>query len=241
MRLLFIRHGDPDYEHDTLTEKGRREAKLLADALEKEKIDAFYVSSYRRAIETAAPTLERFGAEPEICEYLHEFDYPTYNADGSRRPVAWDLMPAEWTLDDRYFTVEDWADADVMKSGDLRSHANRVITEFDKCLSRHGYTREGRLYRTDNGNEKTLAFFCHLGTECLLLGHLLNISPVLLWHGTNVLTSSVTTLYTEEREKSYVYFRMSCFSDTSHLKYHGEPDSFSGRFCETYERSDQRH
>ena len=42
MRLLFIRHGDPDYEHDTLTEKGRREAALLAslpdevDALAKE-------------------------------------------------------------------------------------------------------------------------------------------------------------------------------------------------------------
>ena len=30
MRILLIRHGDPDYEHDTLTEKGRREAELLA-------------------------------------------------------------------------------------------------------------------------------------------------------------------------------------------------------------------
>lgn len=31
MRLLFIRHGDPDYVHDTLTEKGHREAALLAE------------------------------------------------------------------------------------------------------------------------------------------------------------------------------------------------------------------
>ena len=30
MKLLFIRHGDPDYEHDTPTEKGHREAALLA-------------------------------------------------------------------------------------------------------------------------------------------------------------------------------------------------------------------
>ena len=30
MRLIFIRHGDPDYVHDTLTEKGKREAELLA-------------------------------------------------------------------------------------------------------------------------------------------------------------------------------------------------------------------
>ncbi len=27
MKLIFIRHGDPDYEHDTLTEKGIREAR----------------------------------------------------------------------------------------------------------------------------------------------------------------------------------------------------------------------
>ena len=30
MRILFIRHGDPDYANDTLTEKGRREASALA-------------------------------------------------------------------------------------------------------------------------------------------------------------------------------------------------------------------
>ena len=31
MRILFIRHGDPDYINDTLTKKGHREAKLLAE------------------------------------------------------------------------------------------------------------------------------------------------------------------------------------------------------------------
>ena len=40
MRILIIRHGDPDYAKDSLTEKGWREAEYLADKLEKEKIDA---------------------------------------------------------------------------------------------------------------------------------------------------------------------------------------------------------
>ena len=35
MRLLFIRHADPDYEHDTITDKGIREAGCLADIIEK--------------------------------------------------------------------------------------------------------------------------------------------------------------------------------------------------------------
>ena len=30
MRLIFIRHGEPDYERDTLTEKGMKEAACLA-------------------------------------------------------------------------------------------------------------------------------------------------------------------------------------------------------------------
>ena len=29
MRLIFIRHGDPDYKNDDVTEKGKREVELL--------------------------------------------------------------------------------------------------------------------------------------------------------------------------------------------------------------------
>ena len=47
MRLIFIRHGEPDYEHDSLTEKGWREAKLLAARTKDWHVDDFYVSSMR--------------------------------------------------------------------------------------------------------------------------------------------------------------------------------------------------
>ena len=30
MRLIFIRHAEPDYEHNCLTEKGLREAEILS-------------------------------------------------------------------------------------------------------------------------------------------------------------------------------------------------------------------
>ena len=35
MKILLIRHGDPDYTIDSLTEKGWREARLLSNRLEK--------------------------------------------------------------------------------------------------------------------------------------------------------------------------------------------------------------
>lgn len=59
MRLLLIRHGEPDYEHDSLTKKGFKEAEYLAEYLADVKIDQCYVSPLGRAKATAAPTLEK--------------------------------------------------------------------------------------------------------------------------------------------------------------------------------------
>ena len=66
MRLIFVRHGDPDYEHDSLTEKGWREAELLAARLEKLKEEQrgeiyCYQSPLGRAQDTAALTLKKLG------------------------------------------------------------------------------------------------------------------------------------------------------------------------------------
>ena len=67
MRLLFIRHGEPDYEKDSLTEKGFREAEYLAEYLAGEKIDTCYVSPLGRAKDTAAPTLKKKHMQAEEC------------------------------------------------------------------------------------------------------------------------------------------------------------------------------
>jgi len=61
MRLIFIRHGEPDYEHDSLTEKGWREAKLLAARTKDWHVDDFYVSPLGRAQDTASFTLKAHG------------------------------------------------------------------------------------------------------------------------------------------------------------------------------------
>ena len=66
MRILIIRHGDPDYKNDTLTEKGKREAQLLANRLKKEKIDRVYTSPLGRAKDTCAYTAKALGKENEV-------------------------------------------------------------------------------------------------------------------------------------------------------------------------------
>ena len=101
-------------------------------------------------------------------------------------------------------------------------------------LKEHGYTRDGGLYRTEKGNTDTIALFCHFGLEMLLISRLLNISPIPLWHHFTALTSSVTTIYTEERRRGVAVFRCASFGDTGHLYAGNETPSFSARFCEVY-------
>lgn len=56
MRILIVRHADPDYDIDSLTDTGWKEAELAADYLSKINVKAFYVSPLGRAQDTAGCT-----------------------------------------------------------------------------------------------------------------------------------------------------------------------------------------
>lgn len=242
MRILIIRHGDPDYEHDTLTEKGRREASLLAQRLSKEQIDYIYSSPLGRAKDTCAYTAKALGKEKEveIKDWLQEFGAPHTLPSGEFRHIFWDLLPEFWTKIDKMYTKDEWLDQDFYRDTLLVERYKNVTDGLDELLKNHGYTRNGRLYKTEQGNHDTIALFCHFGLEAVLLSHLCNISPIVLTHHFCARTSSVTTLYTEEREKGKAVFRCVSFGDTGHLYAGEEEPSFSARFCEVYE-DETRH
>ena len=74
-----------------------------------------------------------------------------------------------------------------------------------------------------------------------MLSHLWGVSPFVLWGSLVMAPSSVTELYSEEREKGIVQFRASKVGDTSHLYAGGRKPSFSARFCSVYENTQERH
>jgi len=115
-----------------------------------------------------------------------------------------------------------------------------VTEEFDRLLASHGYVREGNHYRAVVPHEETIVLFCHFALECVLLSHLLHVSPMVLWHGLCAAPSSVTTVVTEERREGIAIFRKLAFGDTSHLYVAGREPSFAARFCETYGNESQR-
>ena len=242
MQLLFIRHAEPDYEHDTITEKGRKEAELLSERLAEIPITEIYVSPLGRARDTASMTIEKLGKTAEEKEWLQEFTVRINRPDvKDRRKIAWDWLPQDWTGTEAYFSREEWAHTPVMKEAGAEKEYLRVISGFDALLAEHGYRREGEYYRAERPNRDILAFFCHFGLECVLLSHLMNVSPMNLWHHTCAAPSSVTSLYTEERRQGIAVFRMNYFGSVSHLQMAGEPASFSARFCETWDDMSERH
>lgn len=169
-----------------------------------------------------------------------------------RTTISWDWLPQDWTGVDEFYRRDQWSTPPMMReamaadpdTGEMRvgiqEEYDWVIRGFDSLLADHGYQRKGEIYRTKQSNQDILVFFCHFGVECVLLSHLLGISPMVLWHGTVAAPTSVTTLYTEERRRGKAIFRMTAFGDVSHLYEAGEEPAFAARFCEVY-GSDERH
>ncbi len=242
MRLLIIRHAEPDYKKDSLTPKGWHEAELLADRLAKLTIKDFYVSPLGRAKDTASVTLKRLGRTAVEYDWLKEFETRIHRPDVlDRTKGAWDWLPQDWTTEEEFYRRDLWKEHHVMKDAHVEKEYDHIIENFDALLAQHGYARDGEIYRAERANRDTLVFFCHFGLECVLLSRLMNVSPMILWHHFCAAPSSVTTVYTEERREGIASFRAASIGDISHLYAGGEEPSFAARFCETYDCMEERH
>lgn len=232
MKLIFIRHAEPDYEKDSLTEKGFREAELLSRRVAAWDIKDIYCSPLGRAQATSKPSLEKLGREAVTKDWLREFPGYVVNPTNGQMTICWDLMPNYWCREKLHYDKDHWYEAPLMQTGNVKEAWEDARNGLDALLAEHGYVREESWYRVENGNEDTLVFFCHLGITCVLAGHLLGISPLVMLHGIFMPPSCVTILQTEERQKGKAYFRCRGLADTGHLLMAGEPISEMGAFIE---------
>ena len=240
MKLLIVRHGDPDYSIDSLTPTGWVEAELLSHRLSKLDMKQFYVSPLGRAKDTAKTTLEKMGREAIVKPWLREFSCRMRKPWFDEDDCIWDWLPADWTAEPRFFHKDHWFDVPVFQKAGVEAEYRWVCEGLDELLANHGYRRKDNYYLAESPNEDTIVLFCHFGLECVLLSHLLGVSPMVLWHGTAAAPTSVTTLNTEERREGIANWRMASFGDISHLYVAGQAPSFSCRFRECYFLDDQR-
>jgi broad specificity phosphatase PhoE len=226
MEVILIRHGDPDYANDALTERGHVEARALGEHLRNEPIDALYCSPMGRARLTMGYTARVKGMEGVILDWLHEL-----NGDFDNGRWCWNVPGAE-ALNRR-----DVPDAEAWHTevpyGDLmRPQYDDVGRKFDDLLGQYGYEREGLRYRVTGRNNQpalvglsdrpqtrngaTLAMFCHGGLILTLLAYLLHWPPPLVYSHLCYDPTGVTRLVWLEVD-GYAVPKARTINDLSHL------------------------
>jgi broad specificity phosphatase PhoE len=112
-RLYFLRHGESEANvlHEfsnrpgkhPLTEKGRQQAKALADQLRGASIRGIYCSPVLRALQTAEILSDELGVTFAIEDALREFDVGVL--EGKSDQASWDLF---WQLMDAWLKRGEW-------------------------------------------------------------------------------------------------------------------------------------
>ena len=177
MRIVFVRHGEPDYTHDCLTEQGKLQALAAAERLREEEIEEIFSSPLGRAAETAAATAELLKLPVKTLDYMRELHWGS--TDGTPLPSdghPWDLadlLAGEgWDL-----TNPGWREHPYFRNNRVTENVDMVAQRTDEWLLSLGYERNGAFYRCvrPDDRQKTVALFSHGGSSAAAMGHILNL------------------------------------------------------------------
>ena len=236
MKLIFIRHGDPDYEKDSLTEKGWREAEILAGRVSRWNIRDIYCSPFGRAQDTASLSLAKLGRESVTIDWLKEFYYRITDEVTGENRIEWDFMPGYFCPNDALHDKNQWYRTPVMASGDIEKYYLEATRGLDGLLEHYGYRRrEDGVYEVLEHNDDNIVLFCHFGITALLTSYLTGIAAPALWQGFFMAPAAITVIGSEERITGEAAFRVQVFGDCGHLIEAGEPISASGYFTDTFQ------
>ena len=222
MRILIIRHGEPNYELDCLTPNGVRQAQKLAERLKNVDISAIYTSTMGRARETAQIAMEGRGVPITECDWLREFNVEVRDKDLPDAVPVWDILPKNWTKEKICYDKDDFYNAEGISDSEVKTRYDAVKAGVDSVLAEHGLERRGEIYHVTKDHDKTIAFFCHFGATCVTLSHLIGISPIVTLQGFSAEPTAITTVCTDDRFGKDVNFRIHGFGDIHHLGDIGE-------------------
>jgi probable phosphoglycerate mutase len=177
MRIVFVRHGEPDYRNDCLTEQGKIQALAAAERLREEGIEEIYSSPLGRAAETAAVTAEVLGLPVKTLEYMRELHWGSI--DGTPVPAdghPWDLADM-LAAEGRDLTDPAWREHPYFRNNKVTAEADHVARKTDEWLRTLGYERNGAYYRClrPDDRQATVALFSHGGSSAAAMGHILNL------------------------------------------------------------------
>ena len=212
MRIIFVRHGHPDYAHDCLTELGRKHAAAAALRLQDEGIEAIYSSTHGRAMETASHLADALHLPVTGCEFMREINWGSVDGE----PLFADGHPWD-TVDRMVAQGESLMNPDWQNSETFRR--NRVVAAgTDAWLETLGYTREGLYYRAGKDTKRTIAAFGHGGASTAILAHLFNLPFPFVTSTMGPDYTGITIVELPDVEGALVKPRLEMLNDARHIR-----------------------
>ena len=215
MRIIFVRHGEPDYVRDCLTAEGRRQAAAAAERLAGEDISELYASPCGRAAETASYTAARLGLPVTTLEFMREITWGGPGVPHAGHPWTLGDMLLEEGFD---FQGQDWRAHPYFRENAATRHYGEIAAAFDAFLLQQGYRHEGRRFLCEGCADKTVALFSHGGSGACALAHLLNLAFPYVASVLPYDFTSVITLDFPVREGAWVFPRVELFNDCAHIR-----------------------
>ncbi|MBI4977039.1 MAG: histidine phosphatase family protein [Spirochaetes bacterium] len=213
LHLMFVRHADPDYKNDTITERGHAQARSLGEALATARIDTMYCSPLGRAQATMRYVAERKGMTATTFEWLRELDGCYGKNEAGEGLWAWNQHGVA-AFADGAVSIENWK-ARVPYGEKMTAVSAVQYKAFDDFLATRGIVRDGVRYRIGEPVDEHIAFFCHEGFIKTLLPHLLQIPLPVVYAQLTINPSSRTTLVLDEKD-GYGVFHAKTINDCSH-------------------------
>ncbi len=216
MKLYIIRHGDPDYTHDCLTELGKKQAEVLAPRLMTYGIQKVYTSPQGRARQTAEPFCALSGLEPQVLPWAHEIYFQC--AHPEKGPVFGTAAPEEIMRSEEMLALgKAWHTHPLYENTGAGEEVAGLYCAADMFFEKLGYRREGARYRVLEPNDSTIALFCHGGAGTVLFGHLLAIPEQICFSAFGFSLTGVTLIEFKNPASGFTAPRCRFHNDTSHL------------------------
>lgn len=222
MILYYIRHGDPIYNPDSLTELGHKQAEALSKRLIKYGIDEIYVSSSNRAKLTAEPLAKKLKITPKILDWANEGYFFGDLSQPVEGGLQWFFRLDEYidlfNSKEIYELDEKWYEHPKFKNTKAKERFQITDNEVDKLFESFGFIhdREHKCYHPIRRNEKRIALFAHEGAGKAIMSSILDIPYPVFSTRFELGHSSMSVIYFDENKENIIP-RVLTWSSDSHL------------------------
>ena len=178
MEIVLIRHGQPEWvldglnvDNPPLTERGRRQAEMMARYLRREHFDEVLCSPLVRARQTAEPLLAALGREQCVEPWCEEIRNPLWHGTPQERSIEAYRQEREKASHERWKGIEG--------GEPVSDFADRIRLGCSLFLAERGVRRQETalpVWQIDEPG-KRIAIVAHAGTNSIVICHLLGLEP----------------------------------------------------------------